>query len=397
MRSFEEIAELAAHKGDLYARWKSAEHEARSLGKECHRLIVALDEAKARRSELEPTSKAAWDALNERISEMEEAIAHHESDGNENAALMREYFNRASTAWTEGDKAGAKSLSLIGHDHESKAKEANAAKEHWIKQVQELKQALLNTPEERELSDIRNNIKRLQKDFDEKNVYRIQAKDDSVALEAEFRQAKEIFERADSEPKSVFTDVMSQGFTLDKQLRVGSTRKQYPDYLNVTKVIKLNLDSKVSPDRLVANCAYIYSDNLYVTDGKGNIAFINCEMKHTDDAAAIRKGHGEYRSVGGVNAAHDGMDAGHFGISLGQHPSIAVEQDRIMNRYGAWRKFEQSWDKLSQEGHTVNVIGVFSEDDEESDGTYSPFWCIRETVDGTEYTEYVLTNDDLQS
>ena len=138
-----------------------------------------------------------------------------------------------------------------------------------------------------------------------------------------------------------------------------------------------------------------YGENLYVTDGNGNIAFIDCEMKHTDDAANIRKVHSEYKSVGGANASHEGMDAGHFGISLGQHPSIAIEQDRIMNRYGAWRSFEQSWDRLSKEGHTVNVKGVFDEGD--GKGTYSSFWCICETIDNSEYNEYVLTNDDLQS
>jgi hypothetical protein len=310
---------------------------------------------------------------------------------------MREYFNKASAAWTDGDKAGAKSLSLIGHDHEGKAKEANETKDQWVKQAQKLKQDLLGTPTETELGDVRKNIKRLHEEFNEKNARRIRAKEDAEAFEVEFRRAKETFEQADSEPKTVFTDVMSPGFTLDKQLRVGSTRKQYPDYLNVKKVIKLNIDSKVNPGGLATNCAYIYGDNLYVTDGNGNIAYINCEMRHTDDAAAIRKAHGEYKVVGGANATHEGMDAGHFGISLGQHPSIAVEQDKIMNRYGAWRKFEQDWDKLSKEGHAVNVIAVFVEDDDRVDGTYSPFWCIKETIDCVESTEYVLTNDDLQS
>ena len=40
-------------------------------------------------------------------------------------------------------------------------------------------------------------------------------------------------------------------------------------------------------------------------------------------------------------------------------------------------KFEIDWNKLSSEGHKVNVKAVFVEGDEE--GTYSPFWCIRES------------------
>ena len=89
------------------------------------------------------------------------------------------------------------------------------------------------------------------------------------------------------------------------------------------------------------------------------------------------------------------MDAGHFGIALGQHPSIAMEQDRIMNRYGAWRNFERCWYDLSVAGHSVNVKAVFV--DADTEGTYSPFWCIRETIDDTEVNEHVLTNDDSQS
>jgi len=37
---------------------------------------------------------------------------------------------------------------------------------------------------------------------------------------------------------------------------------------------------------------------------------------------------------------------------------------------------------------------LFTEGDEA--GTYSPFWCIRETLDKEEVNEYVITNDDLQ-
>ncbi len=77
------------------------------------------------------------------------------------------------------------------------------------------------------------------------------------------------------------------------------------------------------------------------------------------------------------------------------YPSIAMEQDRIMNRYGAWRSFERTWYDLSVDGHSVNVKAVFVDTD--SEGTYSPFWCIRETIDGDEVNEYILTNDGSQS
>ena len=41
--------------------------------------------------------------------------------------------------------------------------------------------------------------------------------------------------------------------------------------------------------------------------------------------------HPEYKNVGGKNAEHKDMDAGHFGLQLGQHPSISMEQHFAMN------------------------------------------------------------------
>ena len=37
---------------------------------------------------------------------------------------------------------------------------------------------------------------------------------------------------------------------------------------------------------------------------------------------------------------------------------------------------------------------VFTHQGEE--GTYSDFWCVRETIDGDEINEFVLTNDNDQ-
>ena len=193
----------------------------------------------------------------------------------------------------------------------------------------------------------------------------------------------------------LFEDVMGDGIVLSEDLiEVGTTQKAYPDYLRVEKRIVLSLDSKVNPTKLEANCAYIYHDSLYLTDEDGNIAYIDCELTFTPGTKAIKAKHLEYKLAGGKRALHDDMDAGHFGVQLGQHPSIAMEQHRYLNRYGAWRKYEQDWAQLLKEGHSVNLKAVFTK--EEGEGTYSGFWCIRETIDGDEYSEFVLTNDDLQ-
>jgi predicted nuclease with TOPRIM domain len=396
MRTAQELTELAARKDMLYSQWKTAENEARQLGQACHQLVVALDEIKARRSELEIQSKPAWEEHNAQQAALSRNIEYYDNIGNENAAQMREYFNRASTAFTDGDKAGAKSLSVMGHDFESKAKEANTAKDYWLKQSQDLRSAIQNSPVEVELRAVRTRIKRLQAEFDDKNAHRASLRTQATKLETLFREAKSEFDKANAEPQTAFTDAMSPGIVLSaRQIRLATTRKRYPDYLEVKKIINMTIESKFNPSALPTNCAFVYNDNLYVTDSKGNIAYIDCEMIHTDDAASIRKAHPEYKSVGGANANNDDMDAGHFGISLGQHPSIAMEQDRIMNRYGAWRKFEQDWDRLSKEGHKVNVKAVFVEGG--SNGTYSPFWSVQQTIDGNDVSEYNLTNDDTQS
>ena len=199
---------------------------------------------------------------------------------------------------------------------------------------------------------------------------------------------------AEFEPDVIFEDAMFPGIILAKSISLATTSKRYPDYLEVKQTVWLELDDRINPSHLSVQCAYIYNDNLYLTDKKGNIAYLDCEMRYTENATAIRKAHPEYKAVGGMKASHDDMDAGHFGVALGQHPSIAMEQDRVKNRYGTWRNFERSWYKLSKAGHSVNIKAVFVDDSGE--GTYSPFWCIRETIDG-EYSDYNLTNDDSQS
>lgn len=183
--------------------------------------------------------------------------------------------------------------------------------------------------------------------------------------------------------------LLSGGLTLPSGETVA-----YPDYLVIEHVIILSLSDRINPAKLPSRCALVYVDNVYLTDDAGNIAYIHCRLKHVQATSEIRRAHREYRSVGGARATHEGMDAGHFGLSLGQHPSIAMEQDSFMNRYGAWRELERDWNRLLDAGHEVLVRGVFADGD---GGTFAPFWCIEEIVDGGEPFEYILTNDADQS
>jgi len=194
--------------------------------------------------------------------------------------------------------------------------------------------------------------------------------------------------------KNIFEDIMSPGVVLSNCVELPECRKYYPDYLQVDQIIYLTIEDKLNPSNLPRNAALVYKTNLYITDVIGNIAYFDCDMQHINNAGKIRIQHKEYKFVGGKRVDHPDMDAGHFGISLGQHPSIAMEQHRHTNRYGVWRKFEMDWNKLSREGHEVNVKAVFVADEDGS--TFSPFWCIRETIDKDVISEYVITNDDLQ-
>lgn len=190
----------------------------------------------------------------------------------------------------------------------------------------------------------------------------------------------------------MFDGILGESIELSETVIATETmQKAYPNYLCASSVIRLTLNSRVDPSKLMGNCAYVYGDNLYLTDSKGNLAYIDCEMVYTKDATSIKEEHREYKRTGGRYAKHDNMDAGHFGVQLGQHPSITMEQDATMNRNGTWRIFERGWLKLLKEGHRLNVKAVFVEDD--SEGTFSPFWCILETIDGIEGEAYSLLNE----
>ena len=192
----------------------------------------------------------------------------------------------------------------------------------------------------------------------------------------------------------LFEDVMDEGIMLSADLiEVGKTQKAYPNYLTVEKRVVLAEDSKVNPSKLEANCAYVYQNSLYLADEDGNIAYIDCDLVLTRNPKEIKKRHPEYKAVGGKRALHSEMDAGHFGVQLGQHPSIAMEQHYYLNRYGMGRSYEQTWVQLLKDWCSVNVKAVFTKGDA---GTFSDFWCIRETVDTEEFSEFILTNDDTQ-
>lgn len=179
----------------------------------------------------------------------------------------------------------------------------------------------------------------------------------------------------------IFEDVMEPGIDL-----IECQGYTIPDYLTIDHIQTISLSDQLNPAKLEPSTLYVYESSHYLTDSTGNIAFIDCELRYTSPTGVLRQKHPEYRMV-----SKNGRDAGHFGLSLGQHPSIAMEQDPYLNRYGIWRIFERYWAQILKSGESVRIIGVFVEGED----TFSPFWCIREEV-GEEISEYIFTNDDEQ-
>ena len=180
----------------------------------------------------------------------------------------------------------------------------------------------------------------------------------------------------------IFEDIMEPGVEL-----VPESGFNIPEYLKIKSIQHISVSDHLDPTALMPSTAYVYNENLYLTDDRGNIAFIDCRLCHVTPTKPLRHSHPEYRKAGS-----DQRDAGHFGLFLGQHPSIAMEQDRTMNRYGVWRVFERYWTELLDSNISVHLLGVFAEGNE---GTFSPFWCIHEEICG-EVSEYIFTNDDTQ-
>ena len=91
----------------------------------------------------------------------------------------------------------------------------------------------------------------------------------------------------------IFTDVMEPGVVL-----IPSHGFMIPDYLTITSVRIITIDDHPNPAELDAFTAYVYGNNLYLTDENGNIAFIDCHLVYTTPTAQLRSSHPEYRKAG---------------------------------------------------------------------------------------------------
>jgi hypothetical protein len=133
------------------------------------RLYSQLQNAKAQKRKLEALGNMEWKVYKERQAEIDEKIKFYESIGNETADKMRYYLRESQSAYSCSEGERAKELSLIGHDYEKQAREANAEKDIWIQESKKLKDSFYNGYTQVELHSIKIEIDRLQSELEKLN------------------------------------------------------------------------------------------------------------------------------------------------------------------------------------------------------------------------------------
>lgn len=296
----------------------------------------------------------AWTEYS-RIKERNHALAEEtKAKADQLAMKMREMYRLSEEARDFEDYDQARDYGLQGRDYEAETRALND-------RTAELR---------KEINEAREEAKEKEKEW---LPYR-EASERVHIAEAKFSEVLERWKTVKDQKKTILTANTGEGIEL-----VQKGGHLIPDYLEIENNFTITVDDHVNPAALNPCTAYIYNDNLYLTDKKGQIAFVDLNLRHVSNTSELRKSHPEYRK------SRRRGDAGHFGLALGQHPSITMDQDAVMNRRGIWRAKERYWNELIKGGQEVRLYGVFSEEGD--------YWLFQE--DGGE--EYVFTNDDEQS
>lgn len=171
-----------------------------------------------------------------------------------------------------------------------------------------------------------------------------------------------------------------------------------PD-LAVERVEQLSLDHPLAPSDLKPNTAYVYGENVYVTDANGEPAYTRGVAKYVKDAPRHDL---IQRQVG-----HDGQAAagerfgklvgGHMGgVSLGGWPSAPnlFAQNANMNVSAFAAAFEKQARELAKDGVRVEYevrLAVDSPGDEVASVAILHYW-----INGEDQGEYPLLNEPHQ-
>jgi hypothetical protein len=179
---------------------------------------------------------------------------------------------------------------------------------------------------------------------------------------------------------------------------VASLPLPVPDDLVVERVEQLSLDFLIAPADLQPNTAYVYGENVYVTDASARPAYMHGIAKYTPDAPRVNH---VQRQVG-----HDGQAAaggrfgrlvgGHMGgVALGGYPSgpNLFAQNSQMN-IGAFATFEIQFRDLARNGSRVDYsvrLATDAKDDE-----VVSVAILSYSIDGVDQGEYPLINEPHQ-
>ena len=197
-------------------------------------------------------------------------------------------------------------------------------------------------------------------------------------------------------PQSLVTD---PALDAQRQAIVDSLPLPIASDLAVERVEQLNLDHPLAPSDLKPNTAYVYGENVYVTDANGDPAYTRGIAKYVPDAprhAPIQRqvGHDGQAEVG---ERFGKLVGGHMGgVSLGGWPSAPnlFAQNTNMNVSAFAAAFETQVRELAKKGDRVEYevrLAVDSPDDKVASVAILHYW-----VNGVDQGESPLLNEPHQ-
>jgi hypothetical protein len=138
----------------------------------------------------------------------------------------------------------------------------------------------------------------------------------------------------------------------------GALPQQIESDLSVKNIEHITIDDKMDPHSLLPSTAYVFNDNVYVTDASGRIAggtVVITPVRATRHAEAQADFRGAAREFETDESGT--LHAGHLhAVSLGGHPSgpNLFEQNQNFNQ-SAFRGLEKTLEKLALDGHSVRM------------------------------------------
>lgn len=180
-----------------------------------------------------------------------------------------------------------------------------------------------------------------------------------------------------------------------RQALVASLPLPIASDLAVDRVEHLSLDHPLAPSDLKPKTAYVYGENVYVTDENGDAAYMRGVARYVPDALRHDSIQVQVGRDGQVQAGErfGKLEGGHIGgVSLGGYPSgpNLFAQNSNMNR-GAFASYERQFRELAKNDKRVEYevrLAVDFPGDKLASVAILRYW-----VDGIEQEESPLLNE----